>query len=156
VKRFVILLLSHSVAVMLGFAGGMYTLPILAALPSAPIDELQRLVASAEYRGQFNRDLEDSDWLHWGDGTVAVGRKTIALLGRIAPGPNYKLYLSPEFVETERDFHRVKPHSTQVGDVETFADFIVPVPDSVDVSQFKAVVIWCESFSQFITAAKYR
>jgi hypothetical protein len=32
----------------------------------------------------------------------------------------------------------------------------VPVPDSVDPAQFSAVIVWCESFGQFITAAKYR
>jgi hypothetical protein len=156
VTRFAVRLLSHILALMLGFAAGMYVLPILAALPPAPIEELQRLAASADYKGQFTRDLEDSDWIHWGEGTVSVGRKTISVIGRIAPGPNYKLYLAPEFVETEQDFHRVKPHSAQVGDVETFSNFIVQVPESLDVSQFNTVVIWCESFSQFITAAKYR
>jgi hypothetical protein len=40
--------------------------------------------------------------------------------------------------------------------VKTFENFIVPVPESVDPSAFNAVVIWCERFGQFITAARYR
>ena len=49
-----------------------------------------------------------------------------------APGPDYKLYLSPEFVETEADFERLKPGMVRVGDVKTFKNFLVPVPESID------------------------
>jgi hypothetical protein len=87
---------------------------------------------------------------------VNVGSKSIAFTGKLAPGPDYKLYLSPEFVETEKDFARLKPQMKRIGDVRTFENFVVPVPESIDVSQYKAVIVWCESFSQFITAAEYR
>ena len=40
--------------------------------------------------------------------------------------------------------------------VKTFENFIVPVPESIDTGLFNTVVIWCESFGQFITAAQYR
>jgi hypothetical protein len=43
----------------------------------------------------------------------------------------------------------------RVGDVRTFDNFVVPVPESVDVAQYAAVIVWCETFSQFITAARY-
>jgi hypothetical protein len=33
---------------------------------------------------------------------------------------------------------------------------VVPVPATVDVSRYKAVIVWCETFSQFITAASYQ
>lgn len=111
---------------------------------------------SAEFSGRFRRDLEDSDALHWGEGTVFVGMEAIVLEGRIAPGPDYKLYLSPEFVETEADFIRLKSTMARVGDVKTFENFIVPVSGSIDPSEFSAVIVWCESFGQFITAARYR
>jgi hypothetical protein len=44
----------------------------------------------------------------------------------------------------------------RVGDVRTFENFVVPVPESVDVSSYNSAIVWCESFGQFITAAKYR
>jgi hypothetical protein len=44
----------------------------------------------------------------------------------------------------------------RVGDVKTFKNFVVPMPESVDPNRYSAVVVWCETFSQFITAAKYR
>jgi hypothetical protein len=100
--------------------------------------------------------LKGSDFVHWGEGTVSIGRNQVALLGRVAPGPDYKLYLAPQFVDTKQDFLKVKAHSVRVGDVKTFDNFIVPVPQSIDVSRYTTVVVWCESFSMFITAAQYR
>jgi len=114
------------------------------------------LASAAAYKGEFRKDLKGSDLLHWGQGMVSVSRTAVSLIGRIAPGPDYKLYLSPEFVETEEDFVRVKQRMVRLGDVKTFENFIISVPELVDVSQYNTVVVWCESFSQFITAARYR
>jgi hypothetical protein len=156
VKKAVLLLASHGFALAIGFAAGIYVLPILTA-PDAPVaSELQAAAAAAKFTGQFRRDLKDSDPLHWGEGKVSVGTRAISLEGRIAPGPAYKLYLSPEFVETKADFLRIKSSMAQVGDVKTFENFVVSVPDSIDVARYTSVIVWCESFSQFITAAKYR
>lgn len=150
------LLGSHLLAIALGFALGVYFLPILTA-PAAPsAAEVGSQAAQAAFTGQFRRDLKDSDALHWGEGTVSVTRTSIGLLGELAPGPDYKLYLSPAFVETEADFNRLKPKMVRVGDVKTFKNFLLQVPDSVDVNRYDTVVVWCESFGQFITAAKYK
>ncbi len=155
-KRLVLPIASHAAAVAVGFAIGIYTLPILTA-PKAPSPaEVKALTSAAKYTGEFRRDLKGSDLLHWGEGTVSVNRTTVSLMGRLAPGPDYKLYLSPAFVETEEGFTRLKQRKVRVGDVKTFENFIISVPESVDVSQYNTVVVWCESFSQFITAAKYR
>lgn len=43
-----------------------------------------------------------------------------------------------------------------VGDVKTFDNFIVKVGTDVELSQFNTVIVWCEAFGEFITAAKYR
>ena len=64
--------------------------------------------------------------------------------------------MSPEFVETREDFLRVKERSVRLGDVKTFENFIVRAPESVDLSRYNTVVVWCETFSMFISAAKYR
>ncbi len=154
--RKLLLLLSHAVTLLVGFAAGVYLLPILTA-PPAPTDlEVQAASEEALFTGEFRRDLADSDALHWGEGTVFVGRESISLRGAIAPGPAYILYLSPEFVETETDFLRLKGEMAPVGDVKTFENFVVPVPPAVDPAAYRAVIVWCESFSQFITAARYR
>lgn len=155
-SRRLLLAATHLAVLVLGFALGVYALPILTA-PAAPTaDQVGSVASQATYVGNFRRDLKDSDLLHWGEGTVSVGRRSISLLGKLAPGPDYKLYLSPEFVETEADFARLKPRMARVGDVKTFDNFVVPVPESIDVTRYDTVIVWCESFGQFITAARYR
>jgi len=156
VKKILILVVSHLAVGFAGFAAGIYLLPILTAPPAPEAAAVRAAADRARFSGEFRRDLADSDALHWGEGTVSVGRDAITLQGRIAPGPAYKLYLSPQFVETEADFLRLKPRMAPVGDVKTFENFIVPLPASVDPAAYDTVVIWCEAFSQFITAAKYR
>lgn len=151
-----LLVISHLFAVAVGFALGIYLLPILIA-PDAPSgEEIVRQAGPVEWKAQFRRDLKDSDALHWGEGTVSVGPKSISFVGKLAPGPDYKLYLSPEFVETEDDFNRVKSTMVRVGDVKTFENFLVAMPPGIDPSHYTSVIVWCESFGQFITSAKYK
>ena len=147
---------SHLLALAVGFALGVYLLPILVA-PEAPSQaEVSAQAGSATFNGQFRRDLKDSDALHWGEGSVSLSRQAITLMGKLAPGPDYKLYLSPKFVETEADFRRVKSSMVRVGDVKTFENFIVPVPATIDPAAYTTVVVWCETFNEFITSAAYR
>ena len=152
----ILLIASHLVVLGIGFALGIYALPILIA-PAAPTQsEVAAQAATARYTGQFRRDLKGSDALHWGEGTVSVGPKSIALKGELAPGPDYKLYLSPSFVDTKNDFARLKPQMVRIADVKTFKNFVVPVPDSANIEAYNTVIVWCETFSMFITAAKYK
>lgn len=155
-RRWATLLVTHLAAAAAGFALGIYLLPIWLAPPAPSAAALQAASTGALYTGTFRRDLKDSDLLHWGEGQVSVGPASITLAGSLAPGPDYKLYLSPEFVETEEDFKRLKPRMARVGDVRTFQNFVVPVPAGIDVAQYTTVVVWCESFGQFISAAQYR
>jgi len=147
---------SHVAVAVLGFAAGIYALPILIA-PAAPTaTELKSATVKVQFSGQFRSELKDSDALHWGEGTVSVSPHAISLAGRLSPGPDYKLYLSKEFVETEEDFKRLRPGMVRVGDVKTFENFVVSVPAGIDPANFSTVIVWCETFNEFITAAKYR
>lgn len=154
--RYLVLLVSHAAVAAAGFAAGIYVLPILIAPPAPGAGEVSAMAAGAAFKGEFRRDLADSDALHWGEGQVALNAAAISLQGRLAPGPDYKLYLSPEFVETEADFLRLKPRMQRVGEVKTFENFVVPLQPGVDLAAFNTVIVWCERFGQFITAAKYR
>lgn len=151
-----LLVVSHLGVAALGFGLGVYTLPILMAPDSPDIEDVVVLEQAAAYTGEFRRDLADSDFLHWGEGVVYLSPESIVFKGELAPGPAYRLYLSPEFVETEAAFEALRPQMVAIGGVDTFENFIVPVPDAVDLARFNTVIIWCESFSQFITAARYR
>lgn len=154
--KLVLLVFSHALVLAIGFALGIYLLPILTAPPPPSATEVSAVAASQRFTGTFRRDLKDSDALHWGEGQVFIGSNSIALEGALSPGPDYKLYLSPEFVETEADFKRLKASMARVGDVKTFNNFMVPLPASIDPAQYKAVIIWCEAFGEFITAAQYQ
>ena len=155
-KKLVILTTSHLLFAVSGFVLGIYLLPILTAPATPAAGQVAEAVSRAEFSGEFRRDLEGSDFFHWGEGTVSVGPEFVALEGRIAPGPDYRLYLSPEFVETEAEFERVKPQMVKVGDVRVFENFLVPVPETLDPGEFNTVVVWCEAFGEFITSARYR
>jgi hypothetical protein len=154
-KKLILLTASHLTAALLGVALGIYLLPILIAPEAPTASQVRAAMGDIRFSGEFRRDLEDSDALHWGEGSVTIGREAVALEGRLAPGPDYRLYLSPEFVETEADFLRLKPSMAQVGPIRTFENFIVPLPAGIDPARYSTVVVWCESFSQFITAAEY-
>jgi hypothetical protein len=156
VRRALLLVASHLFVGIVGFALGIYALPILIAPDSPSSAEIAGVAGAAQYTTEFRRDLKGSDFLHWGEGVVSIGPRSVAFKGKLAPGPDYKLYLTPEFVETESEFERVKSASVRVGDVRTFEDFVVAIPESVDIARYSAVVVWCERFSMFITAAKYR
>ena len=151
-----LLVVTHVAAIAIGFALGIYALPILTAPESPAVEAVRATATAARFTGKFRRDLADSDALHWGEGDLFIGPDTIAFEGSLAPGPDYRLYLSPEFVETEAAFEALKSEMVQVGGVQTFENFMVAIPESVDPAQFKAAIVWCESFGQFITAASYQ
>lgn len=151
-----ILLVTHLSVGVFGFALGIYMLPILTAPDAPDQSQIETISSNASYTAQFRRDLEGSDAFHWGEGEVSIGSDFITLMGSLAPGPDYKLYLSPAFVETEADFNRIKPSMILVGDVKTFDNFAVSIPEGIDPSRFTTAIVWCESFGEFITAAQYR
>lgn len=155
-RNLLFLLISHGLIGAVGFAGGIYALPILIAPPAPTAAEVSAVAESATYSAEFRRDLQDSDALHWGEGKVSVSSSSISHMGKLAPGPDYKLYLSPVFIETEVEFNRLKPQMALVGDVKTFDNFLVQVPAGVDPSEYTSVIVWCETFGEFITSAKYK
>lgn len=154
--RTLILTATHAAAIAVGFALGIYLLPILTAPEGPSVDAVRSAADTATYTADVRRDLADSDALHWGEGTLFVGRDRITFQGELAPGPDYRLYLSPEFVETEAGFEELKSRMVEVGPVRTFTNFTVDVPGGIDPAEFVAAIVWCESFGQFITAAEYR
>ncbi|WP_299007172.1 DM13 domain-containing protein [uncultured Shewanella sp.] len=156
IRMSIVLIVTHLFVGGVGFLVGIYALPILTA-PTAPAaEELAVISANAQYRTEFKKNLKGSDLLHWGEGQVFLSPSFITLKGTLAPGPNYMLYLSPTFVETEDDFNRLKARMISVGDVRTFNNFVVKVPPNIDLSQYNSLIIWCEAFGEFITSAKYR
>jgi len=151
-----LMLVTHGAALALGFAIGIYVLPILTAPPGPDKAAIAAASTNVLFTGRFDRNLPGSDFLHWGEGELRLMRARIVHDGRLAPGPDYKLYLAGEFVDTKEGFLAIKDTVTRIGDVKTFDGFILDVPPGVDVAAYTTAVVWCEAFSQFISAAKYR
>ena len=83
---------------------------------------------------------------------VSLGR--IWLDGAIAPWPDYRLYLIPSFADDEASFLAIKDRAVHIAEINAFTKFSVMVLAHADVSAFPAVLIWCEAFGEFITAAE--
>ena len=154
--RKLILLGTHGIALVIGFALGIYALPILIAPPSIDQAQLESSAENALFEAEFTKDLAGSDFLHWGAGKVAVSATKIVHMGELAPGPDYIVYLVPEFVEDEASFNAVKDQSAAIGSVKTFDGFISEIPQGIDVGAYNTVLVWCETFGEFITAARYK
>ena len=155
-KKIILLISSYIIVFVLGFGLGIYLLPILTSPKSVNIDKIIKLEKNALYKTVFVRDLKGSDLFHWGEADVSVSKNEIIVNGSIAPGPDYKLYLTKEFAEQEEEFLSIKDNSRYVAEVKTFKNFVITIPENIDINDYNTIVIWCESFSEFITAAKYK
>lgn len=155
-KKIFLLLATHSFVLIFGFALGIYLLPILTAPDSIEVSKINEFEKKSLYQTEFIRDLRGSDPWHWGEAKVTISNKKITVNGSIAPGPDYKLYLLNSFVEHEDEFLPIKEDAQYVAEVKSFENFVVDVPSDINISEFNTVVIWCESFNEFITAAQYR
>lgn len=149
------LLISHGLVGFAGFALGVYLLPILIQPQGPSEQEISSAVAKAQFEGEFVKELKGSDFLHWGEGSVMLGDGVAVFKGKLAPGPDYKLYLSPVFVDDEMSFLENKRDMVQVAEIKTFDGFVVNLPEGVDPAKYSTAVIWCETFSEFISAARY-
>ncbi|GAL31688.1 phenylalanyl-tRNA synthetase beta subunit [Vibrio maritimus] len=152
----VLLLCTHLTALFAGFMLGIYVLPILTQPDSPSIEAIESQASAIVYQGEFSKERADSDFLHWGEGKISFSDKSAMFIGELAPGPDYKLYLSPSFIETEADFVANKASMLQVGDVKTFDRFLLTLPEQTDLTQYNTAIVWCESFGEFITSAKLK
>ena len=154
--KILLLSLSYLLVFAFGFGLGVYLLPILAAPPAPTAAEVQAAAQGRVFSGTFRRDLKGSDAFHWGEGQITLTTSAASFIGKLAPGPAYKLYLVRGFVEDEAGFQAAQAQALAVGDVKTFDNFIVPLPPGTAPENYDTAVVWCEAFSRFITAAKYR
>jgi Electron transfer DM13 len=155
-QRFLLLVVSHGAVFAFAFSLGIYSLPIIMAPDSPSNGTLALSIKNTRYVATIANDLADSDWLHWGKGKFSVGDNYLVFQGELAPGPAYRLYLSPTFIETEADFKRLKSSMAAIGEVNSFDNYVLPIPKNINIEEYTSIIIWCETFSQFITAAQYR
>ena len=151
-----LLILSHGATALSGFALGIYLLPILVAPAPPDLMAVEATLSNPLFTTEFERQREDSDALHWGEGQLRLYSDTIVFEGELAPGPDYRLYLTPKFVETEADFLALKDQSVEMGAVRSFEGFVLNNAFAVNDPRYTAAVVWCETFGQFISSGQYR
>ena len=74
---------------------------------------------------------------------IMANADKIWLDGEISPGPDYRLYLTPKYVETGAEFLQIKADSTQIGPIKAVENFALDIPADVEASNFPAVLNWC-------------
>jgi len=78
--------------------------------------------------------------LHWGEGKLFLSKSRVTLEGEVSPGPN-QIYLTPSYVETEREFRRIKNDSVEIARVKGFKNFSYEIIPSVDINQYQGELI---------------
>lgn len=155
-KLKVFLLISHLTFLGAGTGLGIYLLPILTAQENASLNEINDVKKLAKYKGEFNRNQKGSDVFYWAEGELYVTDSEIAFKGQVAPGPDYKIYLTKAQAVDKNSFLEMKKEAVLIGELKNFGNFRKSIPDSVNVNEFTTVQIWCERFSKFIGSAVYQ
>ena len=127
---------------------GIYLLPVLTAQENASLNEINDVLKKAKYKGEFTRNQKGSDVFHWAEGELYVTDNEIAFKGEVAPGPDYKIYLTTKKQTVDKSsFLEIKKEAVLIGELKNFCNFRKSIPDSVNVNEFTTVQIWCERFS---------
>ena len=156
------LLMALVAGLVVGGAGGVllgvYTLPIVVEWRHDVAERVRPPEASEDDPyGDFDRNSPGSDALHWGEGRVRVSEGSLVFEEdvRLAPGPDYRIYLSKSFVQTREEFLEIKPGAVQIAAVEVFSGPLsFAIPPEVDTDVYDNVVVWCEAFAMYIASAR--
>ena len=130
--KFIFLLFSHGAVLGIGFALGVYFLPILTAPKSANLSQIEQVVSNPVYKAEFKKGQRGNDFFHWGEGQLVITNNEIVLKGKVAPGPDYKIYLTKKFVEHEDEYLPIKQNALYVADLKVFENFIVPLDKKIN------------------------
>ena len=125
----------------------------------APGNALSEVSAAApgDRTGTFVRTLPGSGPLHWGEGTVRLSKTHLVFDTDVtlAPGPDYRIYLTKHFIDDKPGFLRLKADAIQVASLKTFSGPLsFKLPEGIDTDTYNNVLVWCENFSMFITSAQ--
>lgn len=150
------LIASHLALFGAGFGAGIYILPILTAEKNSTTEEIKSVKDSARYTGEFNKNQKGSNAVHWAEGKLYVSDKEIAFEGSVAPGPDYKIYLTKTQANDRESFMKIKSESLYIGDLKNFGNFKKSLPNGITLDEYTTVQIWCEQFEQFISSASFK
>lgn len=157
-KKFIYAVFFLVTGIVIGFAAGVYTLPIIIEFTTErqQVAELSP-AAESDPVGQFDRNSPGSDALHWGEGTIRIsnGKLVFEEDVKLAPGPDYRIYMSRKFAQTKNEFSKIKAQSIEIAKLRTFSGPLeFELPENLNVDEFDNVVVWCETFSMYIASAR--
>lgn len=137
-----------------GFASGIFLFPFL--FPPPPVNETVLDVDEHDIvaRGKFIH-ANPSDPVHYGRGRVTVYDELVHLESdfQVGPGPKFHVYLVPE-ADVTPDTLVQETMYVDLGRLKAFSGSQnYPIPDGVDLKDFKSVVVWCEQFNVLISPA---
>ena len=107
--------------------------------------------------GAFDRNSPGSDALHWGEGTIRLsgGKLVFEDDVALAPGPDYRIYMTTKFVDNRDDFKRIKPQAIEISKLRVFSGPLeFDLPPEFNATEFDNVIVWCEAFSMYIASAR--
>ncbi len=146
------------VGIAAGFPLGVYTLPILIDwLGEKQATEAVQIFSETDRTGEFDRDSPGSDALHWGEGNVRISSGNLVFEEdvKLAPGPDYRIYMTKKFIDNKDDFKRIKPEAVQIAKLKTFSGPLsFELPAELNTDEFDNVVVWCEAFKMYIASAR--
>ena len=141
-----------------GFALGIYSLPIIVEWFSQNDQALsEQIFTQSDPEGQFDRNSPGSDALHWGEGTIRIADNKLFFADdvKLAPGPDYRVYMTKKFVETQDGFNRIKSQALEITKLKTFSGPLeFSLPENINLDVYDNVIVWCEAFGQYIASAR--
>ncbi len=141
-----------------GIGIGIYLLPVIVEYQNRDKEPVEVAAATeGDLVGMFDRDSPGSDALHWGEGDLRVteGKLIFEENVELAPGPDYRVYLTTKFADTKEDFLQLKDKAIEVGRVKQFSGPLsFTLPDDVEPNVLDNVTVWCEAFGMYIASSR--
>ena len=153
-KGLAIFLLGGILGTGLGVAIGFFLFPFVFPPPPA-VETLSETDRSQPVASGTFIHADPSDPIHWGRGRVGVYQRAVFLESdfEVGPGPAFHVYLVPKAnIRSEEDMEGVM--YIDLGGLRAFkGSQRYPIPDGLDLSNYRSVIIWCERFSVLISPA---
>jgi hypothetical protein len=158
-------LISAIVAGLVGFLAGLIVMLVIYPFIFPP-PVLNEKLSYAETKTKVATGMfihpNPRDPVHYGKGSVAVYKaknQYEILLNedfKVGPGPAFHLFLSDaKDIKTERSFKHSRKYD--LGALKSFqGSQVYVVPNHINMSKVRSVVVWCVSFSKLITSANLK
>jgi hypothetical protein len=159
ISRWLIPLFVGGLYVGTGFAGGLFYFPILIP-PPATKEQVANVESQTKVAQAMFIHANPTDHVHYGEGNATLfrdqsGASLIHLEGhfKVGPGPKFQLHLvDHDAVRTAGDVKK-----GQWGDLGQLCAFEgsqnYAIPADVSLTDYKSIVIWCETFGGLILPA---